>query len=156
MVEGEVISGTVERLLFEAPDSDYLVFRIRRDDGALLTVTGNGVKPLQGDRLEIRGHGTIHKKYGAQFAASSWKRLLPDTAEGIENFLASGAVDGIGPALAKRLVTAFGAETMKIMMNEPERLKEVEGIGPKKLTALTASLQAEKDVNELALLLETH
>ena len=62
MVEGEVISGTVERLLFEAPDSDYLVFRIRRDDGALLTVTGNGVKPLQGDRLEIRGHGTIHKK----------------------------------------------------------------------------------------------
>ena len=156
MVEGEVISGTVERLLFEAPDSDYLVFRIRRDDGALLTVTGNGLKPLQGDRLEIRGHGTIHKKYGAQFAASSWKRLLPDTAEGIENFLASGAVDGIGPALAKRLVVAFGAETMNIMMNEPERLKEVEGIGPKKLTALTESLQAEKDVNELALLLETH
>ena len=74
--------------------------------------------------MEIRGHGTIHKKYGAQFAASSWKRLLPDTAEGIENFLASGAVDGIGPALAKRLVTAFGAETMKIMMNEPERLKD--------------------------------
>ena len=153
----ETVQGAVERVLFEAPDSDYIVFRIRReDDESLLTVTGNGPKPLVGDRIEIMGRWTQHKKYGRQMAASAWKRLIPDTADGIERFLASGAVKGIGPSLARRIVSAFGSQTMAVMEKEPKRLLKIEGIGAKKLAVITESFYEEKQVNDLALDLETH
>lgn len=153
----ETVQGAVERVLFEAPDSDYIVFRIRReDDESLLTVTGNGPKPLVGDRIEIMGRWTQHKKYGRQMAASAWKRLVPDTADGIERFLASGAVKGIGPSLARRIVSAFGSQTMAVMEKEPKSLLEIEGIGAKKLAVITESFYEEKQVNDLALDLETH
>lgn len=153
----ETVQGAVERVLFEAPDSDYIVFRIRReDDESLLTVTGNGPKPLVGDRIEIMGRWTQHKKYGRQMAASAWKRLIPDTADGIERFLASGAVKGIGPSLARRIVSAFGSQTMAVLEKEPKRLLEIEGIGAKKLAVITESFYEEKQVNDLALDLETH
>ena len=154
----ETVQGAVERVLFEAPDSDYIVFRIRREnDESLLTVTGNGPKPLVGDRIEIMGRWTQHKKYGRQMAASAWKRLVPDTADGIERFLASGAVKGIGPSLARRIVSAaFGSQTMAVMEKEPKRLLEIEGIGAKKLAVITESFYEEKQVNDLALNLETH
>lgn len=153
----ETVQGAVERVLFQAPDSDYIVFRIRReDDESLLTVTGNGPKPLVGDRIEIMGRWTQHKKYGRQMAASAWKRLVPDTADGIERFLASGAVKGIGPSLARRIVSAFGSQTMAVMEKEPKRLLEIEGIGAKKLAVITESFYEEKQVNDLALDLETH
>lgn len=157
MADMETVQGAVERVLFEAPDSDYIVFRIRReDDESLLTVTGNGPKPLVGDRIEIMGRWTQHKKYGRQMAASAWKRLIPDTADGIERFLASGAVKGIGPSLARRIVSAFGSQTMAVMEKEPKRLLEIEGIGAKKLAVITESFYEEKQVNDLALDLETH
>lgn len=157
MADMETVQGAVERVLFEAPDSDYIVFRIRReDDESLLTVTGNGPKPLVGDRIEIMGRWTQHKKYGRQMAASAWKRLVPDTADGIERFLASGAVKGIGPSLARRIVSAFGSQTMAVMEKEPKRLLEIEGIGAKKLAVITESFYEEKQVNDLALDLETH
>lgn len=153
----ETVQGAVERVLFEAPDSDYIVFRIRReDDESLLTVTGNGPKPLVGDRIEIMGRWTQHKKYGRQMAASAWKSLIPDTADGIERFLASGAVKGIGPSLARRIVSAFGSQTMAVLEKEPKRLLEIEGIGAKKLAVITESFYEEKQVNDLALDLETH
>lgn len=157
MADMETVQGAVERVLFQAPDSDYIVFRIRReDDESLLTVTGNGPKPLVGDRIEIMGRWTQHKKYGRQMAASAWKRLVPDTADGIERFLASGAVKGIGPSLARRIVSAFGSQTMAVMEKEPKRLLEIEGIGAKKLAVITESFYEEKQVNDLALDLETH
>ena len=157
MADMETVQGAVERVLFEAPDSDYIVFRIRReDDESLLTVTGNGPKPLVGDRIEIMGRWTQHKKYGRQMAASAWKRLVPDTADGIERFLASGAVKGIGPSLARRIVSAFGSQTMAVVEKEPKRLLEIEGIGAKKLAVITESFYEEKQVNDLALDLETH
>ena len=157
MADIETVQGAIERVLFEAPDSDYIVFRIRReDDESLLTVTGNGPKPLVGDRIEIMGRWTQHKKYGRQMAASAWKRLVPDTADGIERFLASGAVKGIGPSLARRIVSAFGSQTMAVMEKEPKRLLEIEGIGAKKLAVITESFYEEKQVNDLALDLETH
>ncbi|WP_346682324.1 SF1B family DNA helicase RecD2 [Megasphaera stantonii] len=157
MADMETVQGAVERVLFQAPDSDYIVFRIRReDDESLLTVTGNGPKPLVGDRIEIMGRWTQHKKYGRQLAASEWKRLVPDTADGIERFLASGTVKGIGPSLARRIVSAFGSQTMAVMEKEPKRLLEIEGIGAKKLAVITESFYEEKQVNDLALDLETH
>lgn len=156
-MEQIVVRGIAERLLFEAPDSDYRVFRLHDEaDDATYTVTGHGTKPLVGDRLEIKGHWVQHKRYGRQFAADGWSRIIPESVDGIERFLGSGAVKGLGPALAHRVVAAFGKDTMKILERNPQRLLEVEGIGPKKLAVITESFYEEKQVNDIAYDLEQH
>lgn len=156
-MEQIVVRGIAERLLFEAPDSDYRVFRLHDEaDDATYTVTGHGTKPLVGDRLEIKGHWVQHKRYGRQFAADGWSRIIPESVDGIERFLGSGAVKGLGPALAHRVVAAFGKDTMKILERDPQRLLEVEGIGPKKLAVITESFYEEKKVNDIAYDLEQH
>ncbi len=156
-MEQIVVRGIAERLLFEAPDSDYRVFRLHDEaDDATYTVTGHGTKPLVGDRLEIKGHWVQHKRYGRQFAADGWSRIIPESVDGIERFLGSGAVKGLGPALAHRVVAAFGKDTMKILERDPQRLLEVEGIGPKKLAVITESFYEEKQVNDIAYDLEQH
>ena len=156
-MEQIVVRGIAERLLFEAPDSDYRVFRLHNEaDDATYTVTGHGTKPLVGDRLEIKGHWVQHKLYGRQFAADGWSRIIPESVDGIERFLGSGAVKGLGPALAHRVVAAFGKDTMKILERDPQRLLEVEGIGPKKLAVITESFYEEKQVNDIAYDLEQH
>ena len=156
-MEQIVVRGIAERLLFEAPDSDYRVFRLHDEaDDATYTVTGHGTKPLVGDRLEIKGHWVQHKRYGRQFAADGWSRIIPESVDGIERFLGSGAVKGLGPALAHRVVAAFGKDTMKTLERDPQRLLEVEGIGPKKLAVITESFYEEKQVNDIAYDLEQH
>lgn len=156
-MEQIVVRGIAERLLFETPDSDYRVFRLHDEaDDATYTVTGHGTKPLVGDRLEIKGHWVQHKRYGRQFAADGWSRIIPESVDGIERFLGSGAVKGLGPALAHRVVAAFGKDTMKILERDPQRLLEVEGIGPKKLAVITESFYEEKQVNDIAYDLEQH
>ena len=156
-MEQIVVRGIAERLLFEAPDSDYRVFRLHdEDDDATYTVTGHGTKPLVGDRLEVKGHWVQHKRYGRQFAADGWSRIIPESVDGIERFLGSGAVKGMGPALAHRVVTAFGKDTMAVLEKDPQRLLEVEGIGPKKLAVITESFYEEKQVNDIAYDLEQH
>ena len=156
-MEQIVVRGIAERLLFEANDSDYRVFRLHdEDDDATYTVTGYGTKPLVGDRLEVKGHWVQHKRYGRQFAADGWSRIVPESVEGIERFLGSGAVKGLGPALAHRVVAKFGKETMAILEKDPQRLLEVEGIGQKKLAVITESFYEEKQVNDIAYDLEQH
>ena len=140
-MEQIVVRGIAERLLFEAPDSDYRVFRLHdEDDDATYTVTGHGTKPLVGDRLEVKGHWVQHKRYGRQFAADGWSRIIPESVDGIERFLGSGAVKGMGPALAHRVVAAFGKDTMAVLEKDPQRLLEVEGIGPKKNRSTTSPM----------------
>lgn len=156
-MEQIVVRGIAERLLFEAPDSDYRVFRLHdEDDDATYTVTGHGTKPLVGDRLEVKGHWVQHKRYGRQFSADGWSRIIPESVDGIERFLGSGAVKGMGPALAHRVVAAFGKDTMAVLEKDPQRLLEVEGIGPKKLAVITESFYEEKQVNDIAYDLEQH
>ena len=157
MENEEIIRGSVESIIFQAPDSDFLIFRIRIDENdSNLTIMGKGLKPLVGERLEIKGHYVVHKRYGRQFSASFWQRMVPDTEEGIIRFLSSRTVNGIGPALAQRIVDVFGKETIRIIEQEPQKLLQIEGIGNKKLAMLTDSFYEEKKVNELALALETH
>lgn len=156
-MEQIVVRGIAERLLFEAPDSDYRVFRLHDEaDDATYTVTGHGTKPLVGDRLEVKGHWVQHKRYGRQFAADGWSRIIPESVDSIERFLGSGAVKGMGPALAHRVVAAFGKDTMAVLEKDPQRLLEVEGIGPKKLAVIMESFYEEKQVNDIAYDLEQH
>lgn len=157
MMEQLIVRGIAERILFEASDSDYRVFRLHDEsDDTTYTVTGHGTKPLVGDRLEVKGHWVQHKRYGRQFAADGWSRVIPESVDGIERFLGSGAVKGMGPALAHRVVAHFGKDTMKILEKDPQRLLEIEGIGPKKLAVITESFYEEKQINDIAYDLEQH
>ena len=157
MMEELIVRGIAERILFEASDSDYRVFRLHDEsDDTTYTVTGHGTKPLVGDRLEVKGHWVQHKRYGRQFAADGWSRVIPESLDGIERFLGSGAVKGMGPALAPRVVARFGKDTMDILENAPQRLLEIEGIGPKKLAVITESFNEEKHINDIAYDLEQH
>lgn len=156
-MEELIVRGIAERILFEASDSDYRVFRLHDEsDDTTYTVTGHGTKPLVGDRLEVKGHWVQHKRYGRQFAADGWSRVIPESVDGIERFLGSGAVKGMGPALAHRVVAHFGKDTMEILEKAPQRLLEIEGIGPKKLAVITESFYEEKQINDIAYDLEQH
>ena len=156
-MEELIVRGIAERILFEASDSDYRVFRLHDEsDDTTYTVTGHGTKPLVGDRLEVKGHWVQHKRYGRQFAADSWSRVIPESLDGIERFLGSGAVKGMGPALAHRVVAHFGKDTMEILEKDAQRLLEIEGIGPKKLAVITESFYEEKQINDIAYDLEHH
>lgn len=156
-MEELIVRGIAERILFEASDSDYRVFRLHDEsDDTTYTVTGHGTKPLVGDRLEVKGHWVQHKRYGRQFAADGWSRVIPESLDGIERFLGSGAVKGMGPALAHRVVARFGKDTMEILEKAPQRLLEIEGIGPKKLAVITESFYEEKQINDIAYDLEQH
>ena len=157
MMEELIVRGIAERILFEASDSDYGVFRLHDESSdTTYTVTGHGMKPLVGDRLEVKGHWVQHKRYGRQFAADGWSRVIPESVDGIERFLGSGAVKGMGPALAHRVVAHFGKDTMEILEKDPQRLLEIEGIGPKKLAVITESFYEEKQINDIAYDLEQH
>ena len=157
MMEELIVRGIAERILFEASDSDYRVFRLHDESSdTTYTVTGHGMKPLVGDRLEVKGHWVQHKRYGRQFAADGWSRVIPESVDGIERFLGSGAVKGMGPALAHRVVAHFGKETMEILEKDPQRLLEIEGIDPKKLAVITESFYEEKQINDIAYDLEQH
>ncbi|MCQ5209524.1 MAG: ATP-dependent RecD-like DNA helicase [Megasphaera massiliensis] len=156
-MEELIVRGIAERILFEASDSDYRVFRLHDEsDDTTYTVTGHGTKPLVGDRLEVKGHWVQHKRYGRQFAADGWSRVIPESVDGIERFLGSGAVKGMGPALAHRVVARFGKDTMEILEKDAQRLLEIEGIGPKKLAVITESFYEEKQINDIAYDLEQH
>lgn len=157
MMEELIVRGIAERILFEASDSDYRVFRLHDESSdTTYTVTGHGMKPLVGDRLEVKGHWVQHKRYGRQFAADGWSRVIPESVDGIERFLGNGAVKGMGPALAHRVVAHFGKDTMEILEKDPQRLLEIEGIGPKKLAVITESFYEEKQINDIAYDLEQH
>lgn len=157
MMEELIVRGIAERILFEASDSDYRVFRLHDESSdTTYTVTGHGMKPLVGDRLEVKGYWVQHKRYGRQFAADGWSRVIPESVDGIERFLGSGAVKGMGPALAHRVVAHFGKDTMEILEKDPQRLLEIEGIGPKKLAVITESFYEEKQINDIAYDLEQH
>lgn len=126
-----VVEGTVENIVFHSEDTGFTVLEI--DDGEqLLTVVGEGVGIEVGEQLRATGYYTTHATYGSQFKASVIERTLPATASAILKYLSSGAIKGVGPALAKRIVDAFGDDTLEVLEKTPERLSEVKGISPKK------------------------
>ena len=128
----EEMEGTVDSIIWASDDGRFAVFRLRpeRQHGTV-SVTVNAPAPLVGQELLLQGDWVKHPRFGDQFRAASMKVSAPTSLAGIERFLASGAIDGIGPATAKRLVAKFGKETLEVIEFHPGRLKEVEGIGKK-------------------------
>ena len=149
------LEGTVERLTFADPESHYAVVRLRvRGRRQPATVVGPLAAVKEGEQLHLKGRYEVHPKWGEQFRVVWWYAVLPATVAGIEKYLASGLIKGIGPELAQRLVAHFGAETLTVIGDQPERLAEVSGIGPKKMDQIRRDWQTHKAAREVLVALQ--
>ena len=139
----EQVSGTIEHIVYRNADNGYTVFTLLQE-GKELTCVGFFADVSEGSSLEATGRYTEHASYGRQFKVEKYTFRAPETREAIEIYLGSGAVKGIGRALAARIVKRFGDDALRILEEEPERLAEVKGISPAKARAVgeEAALQA--------------
>ena len=151
------LTGTLARVTFHSDETGYAVLKITPPNSQeLLTITGKCVHVLVGEQLECTGHWTTHPQYGKQFQCEHIRNIPPSTQQGIEKYLASGLVDGIGPHFAKRLVKAFGKDVFTVIEETPERLFELEGIGPKRQQQLVKAWSDQKVVRDIIVFLHSH
>ncbi len=122
----------------------------------LVTIVGCLVSMTPGEVLRLKGDWDSHPKYGEQFKVVSYETVTPATVKGIERYLGSGLIKGIGPVMAKRLVNKFGLETLDIIENHFDRLKEVEGIGEKRIDMISTAWAEQKEVRDVMLFLQGH
>jgi len=153
----EELRGIVERVTYHNPETGFCVLRVRvRGKGARVTIVGSAPAVAPGEHLVATGQWVIDPKHGQQLRAQALRLSSPTSALGVETYLSSGAVPGVGPQLAGRLVRAFGAKVLEVIENEPERLEEVEGIGPKRRAQLEAAWREQRVVHEIMLFLHEH
>lgn len=154
-MESLVLEGLVEAVIFKSDDTGYTVAKITANK-ELITIVG--VMPLlqEGQQIEIKGSWIQHKQFGRQFNVEEFKEKLPTSSKEIENYLSTGIIHGIGPVTAKKIVKAFGKETLNILDNNIERLKEVEGIGEKKFEIIYKSYIETKDLKDLIMYFQQH
>ncbi len=152
----QTLEGTVERVSFESPDG-YRVLRVSvegRDQP--VTVVGTFPPVPQGARVRIRGPMETHRRFGEQLRANSLIELAPSTMEGLERYLGSGMIKGIGPGFAKRIVETFAMDTLRILEDEPQRLREVDGLGKKRIDLLVEAWQTQRQTRDALVFLERH
>ena len=152
----EELTGVVDHVIFSAGDGAFAVFRLRMEHAGKCTATTKGAAPLVGQEVRLIGNWVTHPRFGRQFQAVRMRISAPTSAGGIERFLASGTIDGIGPAMARRIVEKFGAEALLIIERAPSRLKEIAGIGPKTVEKITASYMRQSELRDIILWLEEH
>lgn len=134
------IEGTVENVLFRNEQNGYAVLDLNAG-GELITVVGEIGDADEGEQLILEGSYVNHPRFGTQFQVQYCERKLPADALNIQKYLSSGAIKGIGPSLARKIVDVFGAKTLEVMENEPTRLLEIRGISPKKCENIAAEVK---------------
>ena len=153
----EQLRGEVERLVYSSEESGFTICRLvvpgRRD---LVTVAGTmpGIQP--GERLHLHGRWINHPIHGYQFRADSYSSQLPASANAVRRYLASSLVKGIGPVLAGRLVDCFGDETLRVIDEQPERLAEAPGVGPRRLESIKRAWVEQQEIRGVMLFLQGH
>ena len=153
----EKICGTVDTIIFASQDNRFSVLKLSPEKlSTQITVTLNGMAPLIGQLLEIEGEWVKHPKFGQQFKATTYKTVAPTEISGIEKFLASGAINGIGPAMAKKIVAEFGEKTLEIIAKSPNELLKVPGIGKKTAEKISTSYLEQSELTEIMVWLENH
>lgn len=151
------IRGVVERITYQSAENGYSVLRVAvKDYNELVTVVGNLIDVNVGSVLLIEGEWTVNKKYGTQFSAYKWEETVPATAFGIEKYLGSGLIKGVGPKFAKRIVDMFGTDTISVIEDNPEQLSEVEGIGEKRIEMIVKSWEQQKEIKNIMLFLQSY
>src|SRR5712664_3740453 len=153
----EVLAGPVERVTFHNDDSGYCVLRIKaRGHRELITVVGHAAVISAGEWVTASGEWVNDRTHGQQFKARFLKTSEPTSLDGIEKYLGSGMIRGIGPVYAKKLVRAFGEKVFDTIEVEPERLREVTGIGPVRAGRITAAWAEQKIVREIMVFLHSN
>jgi len=154
--ERSSLQGTITRITYQDPESGYTVARLEADGSQNITVVGNIFPIGEGEEIKVSGLWKVHPRYGLQFQADQWEKLEPATLEGIEKYLGSGLIKGIGPTYAQRLVTAFGLDTLKVLSEEPHRLREVDGIGNIRAKRIIQAWEKQKGIREVMVFLQGH
>jgi exodeoxyribonuclease V alpha subunit len=153
----ERLAGAVERVTFHSQESGFCVLRVKaRGHLDLVTVVGSAASVSAGEYVECVGNWLNHPTHGLQFRAQQLKVVPPSTLEGIEKYLASGMVRGIGPHFAKKLVGAFGEEVFQVIEETPERLRELPGIGPKRTQRVVDAWAEQKVIRAIMVFLQSH
>lgn len=155
--KGVKLRCVVERITYQNPGNGYTVLKCAvKNEKDLVTVVGNLLDVNIGSVLLIDGNWKVDGKYGKQFSAWSWEETLPATVFGIEKYLGSGLIKGVGPKFAGRIVRKFGTETIDIIENDIGRLREVEGIGQKRIDKIHESWERQKEIKNVMLFLQDH
>jgi len=153
----EQLEGSVERVTYYNEEDGYTVLRLAvAGQVDPVTVVGHLPEVQPGERLRLEGVWATHPQYGRQFRAERCEQLLPATAEGIRRYLGSGLIRGVGPVTAARIVDRFGADTLRVLEEEPERLREVPGVGPKRAAAIARAWEEQKAIRQVMLFLQSH
>jgi exodeoxyribonuclease V alpha subunit len=153
----EVLAGLVERVTYQNADNGFCVIRVKaRGHRDLVTVVGHAAVISAGEWITASGDWTNDRTHGQQFKARFLKTSAPTSVEGIEKYLASGMIRGIGPVYAKKLLRAFGEKVFDVIATEPDRLREVDGIGPVRATRIAAAWAEQKVVREIMVFLHSH
>ncbi len=145
----------VERITYQNPENGYSVLKVKvKGYNDLVTLVGNLLEVPVGSVLLCRGEWKVDKRYGSQFVAATWEETMPATVYGIEKYLGSGLVKGIGPRFARAIVQRFGTETIDIIETDIERLYEVPNIGRKRVAKIRESWEKQKDIKNVMLFLQ--
>jgi len=153
----ETLSGLVERVTYHNPETGFCVLRVKaRGQRDLVAVVGHAAAISAGEFISATGWWTTDREHGLQFKAASVTTTQPTTLEGIEKYLGSGMIRGIGPVYARALVGAFGDAVFDLIEQEPKRLREVTGIGAKRAARIVAGWADQKAIREIMLFLHAH
>ena len=151
------LQGSVERVTFHSEESGFCVLRVKvRGQRELVTVVGTAAVVTAGEYVECEGDWHNDRQHGLQFKAQQLRVVPPSTLEGIEKYLGSGMVKGIGPHFARKLVGAFGEAVFDVIEQRPERLLELEGVGPKRKERVTEACAEQKLIREIMVFLQSH
>ncbi len=155
-MELQRLQGVVERLTYVTEDG-YTVLRLKAPGHAdLVTVVGHLPDLSPGESLKLEGRWVRHAQYGRQFQAERCEQVLPATVEGLRRYLGSGLIKGVGPVTAARIVKRFGLDTLRVLEEEPQRLREALGVGPKRAQLIARAWEDQKAIKEVMLFLQSH
>lgn len=149
------IQGTVDEILFQNSDNGYVVARVKSGNEKI-TIVGTIPYITEGQDLKLTGQWVIHPQFGQQLKVEACEEILPATLVGIERYLASGVITGIGPVTAKKIVEKFGEKTFDILENDISRLGEIEGIGEKKIGIIYESYYKQREVKSIMVFLQAY
>jgi exodeoxyribonuclease V alpha subunit len=153
----DYLQGVIERLTFHSEETGYAIARLKAPKSSdLITIVGNFANIQPGQTLALEGTWRSHPKYGDQFQVSQYRETKPATLTGIEKYLGSGLIKGVGPVTAKRIVTHFGLETLEIIEGQIERLIEVPGIAKKRVKMIQTAWETQKSIKEVMVFLQGH
>ena len=158
----DLLRGVIERITFHNEENGYTVAKLALEQPSRhlphwqkeATVVGAMVGVNVGEAVELNGHWDLHPQYGKQFTVVSMRSVLPATVAGIQKYLGSGLIKGVGPVTAKRVVAHFGPETLDIIDNHPQRLSEVSGVGRKRISMIKAAWLEQKAIKEVMIFLQ--